>query len=234
VTEPAVKSDEGASVTAKPRARRLGRPVNANGAETRERLMRLALKSLVSTGLDGMNLEDVARDAGLTRAAIYRYFDSKMDLARAAVLRHLPTFDAVESYVEESQAPAPTLGGQVRALVTACLRSATESREAARAYYAVASMADMDPGIGEAYRSISMFVRNRLFKIVSDAIGRGELPADFDCMYIVDGVAGQIWALGQASATSPSARVTRQLQLAAELFVRGAFWDSIPTRGALD
>jgi AcrR family transcriptional regulator len=192
-------------------------------------LLRLAIKKLAAVGYEAMTLEDVAREAGLTRAAVYRYFASKQELARTAILANLPTFDMVEGYFRQYAQESPTLGGQVSALVRACLRTAAERPEASRYYYALGRVVELedDPNVARIFRSWSMFVRNKLVQIVSSAIDRGELPGDFDSLYMVDAVAGLIWALAQGIATSPNGRVTRQIQLAADLFLRNPVWTDV-------
>jgi AcrR family transcriptional regulator len=54
-------------------------------ARSREALLEAAARGISRFGYRHMRLEDVARDAGYTRGALYRQFDDKADLAMAAL-----------------------------------------------------------------------------------------------------------------------------------------------------
>ena len=74
--------------------RLIGRPPASDGVATRRAIINAASRQLASVGYDGMTLDEVATSAGITRAAIYRYFGSKRELARAAVLESYPAIEA--------------------------------------------------------------------------------------------------------------------------------------------
>lgn len=54
-------------------------------AERREQIARTAAKVFVRGGFDGASMDDVAREAGVTRLIVYRIFESKEDLYRAVL-----------------------------------------------------------------------------------------------------------------------------------------------------
>ncbi|MDH2430542.1 TetR/AcrR family transcriptional regulator [Sphaerisporangium sp. TRM90804] len=63
------------------RVRRLRR------TERREQLLDAATRAFARTGYPATGLDDVAAEAGLTRAMLYRHFDSKADMYRAVLDR---------------------------------------------------------------------------------------------------------------------------------------------------
>lgn len=63
---------------------RRGRPPGADGAATRERILRAARNVFSATGFDRATMEEIAREAGLTRNAIANYYSNKIELHRAA------------------------------------------------------------------------------------------------------------------------------------------------------
>jgi AcrR family transcriptional regulator len=70
-------------------------------------LLAAAFRVFAARGYRGTRLEDVADAAGVTKGAIYHYFDSKEDLLRRAVQsRHRAMFAEIESALEREQAPA--------------------------------------------------------------------------------------------------------------------------------
>ncbi|MFI7679221.1 TetR/AcrR family transcriptional regulator [Actinophytocola sp. NPDC049390] len=56
-------------------------------AQRREQILDAAVRAFVHTGFAATNLDDVAAEAGITRVLLYRHFDTKADLYRAALDR---------------------------------------------------------------------------------------------------------------------------------------------------
>ena len=54
-------------------------------AERRGQLLAAAKRAFLQSGFAATGLEDVASQAGVTKVLIYRHFDSKADLYRAAL-----------------------------------------------------------------------------------------------------------------------------------------------------
>jgi AcrR family transcriptional regulator len=54
---------------------------------TRDRILDAALATMASHGLHRLTLEDVAREAGMSRQTVYRYFGNKDALVTAVILR---------------------------------------------------------------------------------------------------------------------------------------------------
>lgn len=89
---------EGAARTGDAATRRMPR------AERREQIARTAATVFVRGGFDGTSMDDVAREAGVTRLIVYRIFESKVDLYRAVL--DLVIDDLVASFaapLEESR-----------------------------------------------------------------------------------------------------------------------------------
>ncbi|MBW3662965.1 MAG: TetR/AcrR family transcriptional regulator [Actinobacteria bacterium] len=60
-------------------------PSPSERAPTRERILAATVTALARFGLGKLSLEDVAREAGVSRQTVYRYFGNKDALLRAAV-----------------------------------------------------------------------------------------------------------------------------------------------------
>ncbi len=60
-------------------------PLETKGERTRSRLLRLAIRRFAAEGYRRTAVSDIARDAGLTPAAVYAYFAGKEALFEAAV-----------------------------------------------------------------------------------------------------------------------------------------------------
>jgi AcrR family transcriptional regulator len=56
------------------------RPANTSGVETRERILEVAQELFISQGYDKTSLRDIAERLGITKAALYYYFERKDDI----------------------------------------------------------------------------------------------------------------------------------------------------------
>lgn len=82
-------------------SRRMGRPsATIDGRTVPERLIEVALRLFADRGFEGTSVQDVVSAAGVTKGAMYYYFDSKDDLLAeiyARVLRE--QMERLESFV---------------------------------------------------------------------------------------------------------------------------------------
>lgn len=62
-----------------------GEGAETKGERTRRRLLEIAVERFGTKGYRGTSVSEIAREAGLTQAAVYAYFDSKERLFDAAV-----------------------------------------------------------------------------------------------------------------------------------------------------
>jgi AcrR family transcriptional regulator len=65
--------------------RRPGRPLGADGAETRLKILHSARQVFATTGYERASLKQIAEEAGITRNAIANYYPSKIELYGAAL-----------------------------------------------------------------------------------------------------------------------------------------------------
>src|SRR5688572_28914213 len=100
------------------------RPATApEPAPTADRILDAAFATMAAHGLHRLSLEDVAREAGLSRQTVYRYFGSKDALVTAVILREEEGFldrmaEAIESHAD--------LRPAMEAAIVAGLRAARE------------------------------------------------------------------------------------------------------------
>jgi AcrR family transcriptional regulator len=62
---------------------------------TRQRILRAARDLLVARGVRRVSMDEVAQAAGVTRVTVYRHFDDREGLVRAAFLQLADSLDAV-------------------------------------------------------------------------------------------------------------------------------------------
>lgn len=96
--------------------RRVGRPPATNSVETRRRVLEVARAAFAEQGWELTTNKYVSAKAGITAAALYHYFDSKLAMFVAV-------FDDVEAFVDarfdEAVAHEDTFSGQFRGVLEA-------------------------------------------------------------------------------------------------------------------
>jgi AcrR family transcriptional regulator len=85
---------------------RIGRPPGKDGAETRAAILAAAREQFVRVGYERATNRAIAARAGITAAAIYQYFDSKVDLYVAV---------ATETLIEQVPVLRNAVGGATSA-----------------------------------------------------------------------------------------------------------------------
>jgi AcrR family transcriptional regulator len=89
-------------------------PVRTAPVRTELRIRDAALVCIGRFGLAKTTVDDIAREAGCSRATLYRYFDGKPSIVRAAVVAE---FDRVLSSIVEAGRAEPTFTDAVVAVV---------------------------------------------------------------------------------------------------------------------
>lgn len=91
--------------------------------ETRQSILAATMRALSQFGIARLSLEDVAREAGLSRQTVHRYFGTKDELIRAAIVREEEAFVArVRAAVDGHHDVRPA----VEAAFSTALRQARE------------------------------------------------------------------------------------------------------------
>lgn len=89
-------------------------------SHTHERILDATLAALSKHGLQRLSLEDVAREAGVSRQTVYRYFGSKDALITACILREEAGFiERVTAAAREHAELRPALEAAMVAMLTA-------------------------------------------------------------------------------------------------------------------
>ncbi|HYN94546.1 MAG TPA: TetR/AcrR family transcriptional regulator [Pilimelia sp.] len=147
---------------------RVGRP---RDSRIDHAVLQAVRRLLIDVGYDGFTIDDVAAHAAVSRAAIYRRFDSKAELVFAASVHGL---DATPP------ADTGTLGGDLLAMARFIRDNMgrTEARQAAPAL--VAALA-RDPELVTRFRQTFVAKEQADFAVLVDrALARGELTRPID------------------------------------------------------
>jgi AcrR family transcriptional regulator len=165
-------------------ALRRGRP---RSEARRQAILRAAFDLLGEHGLDATSMDTVAERAGVSKATIYRWWDSKELLALDAL------YAAWDSARQASARPTGTLRGEMLALVRPWVRLAATG-PSPRILTALLAKAQTDPEFGREYRA--RFVqprRDQARAMFARAVARGEIPAHTDVEVATDLLWGPLY-----------------------------------------
>ncbi len=151
---------------------RLGRPPSSSSIDTRVRIIEIAIQSYAELGYEATTNKFIAAKAGITTGALYHYFDSKIQMYRAAY-EHVQA----EIYDRFTVALAGVDGFIARLEAVLEAAHALNSEEPALARFIGAARVDMArhddlrSGLGQpASQSYSFFD-----SLIDDGIAAGEL-----------------------------------------------------------
>jgi AcrR family transcriptional regulator len=162
---------------------RRGRP---RSEARRQAILRAAFELLGEHGLEATSMDAVADRAGVSKATIYRWWDSKELLALEALYAAWDT-------ARPTRRPTGTLRSEMLSLVGPWVRLAATG-PSPRILTALLAKAQNDPEFGQAYRA--HFVeprRDQARAMFARAIARGEIPADTDVEVATDLLWGPLY-----------------------------------------
>ncbi|WP_175364467.1 TetR/AcrR family transcriptional regulator [Mycobacterium lentiflavum] len=177
--------------------RRPGRPLGADGAETRAKILHSARQVFATTGYERASLKQIAEDAGITRNAIAHYYSSKLELYGAALAS---VHDVVAGHI---LANAKGQTGPVYRRVMSVFESAVEFSQTDETFvrFFVISTADAitHPELRDKALLPIDSVRNYVDNLLAGAVQAGEIATDMDteattqvCMDLLWGLAMDI------------------------------------------
>ena len=158
-----------------------GRP---RDTDVDEAMIAATLELLDEHGYAGLTLAEVAKRAGVSRAALYRRWADKSQLVVEAMVSRLPTTSLPDT-------------GSIRGDLLAYARqlAATFSHTpAARVLPGLVAAMATDPSLADSYRQLLVQpLRQQVRAAIARGITRGELNEDTDGEFILDAVAGPLY-----------------------------------------
>ena len=177
--------------------RRPGRPLGADGAETRLKILHSARQVFASTGYERASLKQIAEDAGITRNAIANYYASKIELYGAALA-------SVQAVVAgQILDDAKNVTGSVHRRVMAVLESAVAFSQTDETFVRFFVISTVDAITHPELREKALLpidsVRQYVGNLLATALHAGEIDTEMDteattqvCMDLLWGLAMDI------------------------------------------
>jgi AcrR family transcriptional regulator len=142
-------------------------------ARTRSALLEAAARGLSRYGYGNLVLEQVAREAGYTRGAIYHQFKDKDELVLAVLEWADQTWrDEVGPKVERERDPAEALLALARGHAVFCRRDVARFEIALRVEFG-----NSDHPVGREVQRLSGTLVKRITRLVNAGRGDGSIPA---------------------------------------------------------
>jgi AcrR family transcriptional regulator len=142
---------------------------------SRKQLMTAAIDCFARLGYQGTSIDRIARDAGVTKGAVYYHFQDKEELLFEAVKDRVGGF---EQQVLEAVTPADDALMSLRRVIDACFFHATVSNHRRFIITLMIEALDTNPRLSSEFRNILRRMRAYLASIVRRGQQRGTIRSD--------------------------------------------------------
>ena len=141
----------------------------------RKQLMAAAIDCFARLGYQGTTIARIARDAGVTKGAVYYHFRDKEELLFETVKDRIGGF---EQHVLEKVTPTPDALTRLREVVDACFFHATVSNHRRFIITLMIEALDTNPRLSGEFRDILRRMRGFLATVILRGQQKGTLRAD--------------------------------------------------------
>ena len=200
--------------------REQGRPKGVKGADTRREIISAARLLIETVGYEETSLSMVAEHLGLTRTAIYNYFSSKYELAKAIALEESEgRYGALmgRPWWRDKTPEDLSATGRLRYLLGRSLHDAHTSPFESDFYTRLISSSREDPEVREAIEGLVRDQRAVFRAILEKGVADGEIADTADLDAYLDAVQGIVWALSIGMTSAPNSVVRDQVVRALDL-----------------
>jgi AcrR family transcriptional regulator len=151
---------------------------------TRAAVLDAALRLLATGGYGALSVAAIAREAGVGKQTIYRWWSGSADIVLEAA-----TERALEIVAEPDTG---SLRGDLEAFLADTYAGARDP-QTRRMLQAMSAEAQRDPEFAERFREFISRRRAVLRRLLQRGVDRGELPGDADLALLVDVAYGVLW-----------------------------------------
>ncbi|MYQ30631.1 TetR/AcrR family transcriptional regulator [Streptomyces sp. SID4956] len=198
---------------------RRGRPAGVDGEQTRRRIMAVAAEHVSVTGYGNATMKSIAERAGLTGAAIYRYFPSKQALV-CAILGEV--VDDIMDRLDRATRVEGSLRVRFVSFLEEAIASTRDYPSAMRLHEVVQLEVGRHPEFVEVLRARQVAEEKLYDRLIEDAVITGELPPDVDRRAICDMLLSIVWGLTHLAAVAPPDRHAAAVRQVEELLATGS------------
>lgn len=160
----------------------MARRTKEEAQATRVHILDAAERVFHAQGVSRASLAEVAKEAGVSRGAIYWHFENKIDLFQAMLERLRLPLEELARASESEDEPDPL--GCMRELLIKALTQLASDAQTHRAHDILRYKCEYTGellGLRERMQALSAECDQRIAKALSNAVGKGQLPAELDC-----------------------------------------------------
>jgi AcrR family transcriptional regulator len=165
-----------------PAARGRGRPVGADSAETRARILRAARDVINERGFEGANFQAIASRAGLSRPTMHYYFHAREEIFECLIAE---SYSIVADCIARAKRE-DTLLNQLSKFVITAHRSGLADRSMLQFTITARLESQRSSSLREQRSPVLSAVHGFYTTIVEQAVARGEIAADTDVGAVVN------------------------------------------------
>lgn len=197
---------------------KLGRPSNCAGTDTCQRLLIEARRSFATEGFDATTNKKLAEAVGITTAAIYHYFPSKVEI-------YVAVFNDVQQLVcktiENSVSDELSITQNISTMIDA-LAELTVSEPAVVSFVlSVSSEAHRHPELMKAVLPVGGQIGRILLTMSERAVERGEVNSDISARSLEDMLMVVLAGLARFNMVYRDSRRTAELIKSMKLLMSG-------------
>ncbi|MFM9121918.1 MAG: TetR/AcrR family transcriptional regulator [Actinomycetota bacterium] len=199
--------------------KKLGLPTRCDRAETRSRLLIEARRSFAIEGFDATTNKSLAKAAGITTAAIYHYFPSKVELY-VAVFSDVQQMvcDTIQKSVDQELEITKNISSMIDALAELTVREPA----VVSFVLSVSAEAHRHPELMQAILPTGGRIGRILLQIATEAVQRGEVNDEISAQSLEDMLMVVLAGLARFNMVYRDAKRTAALINAMKVLMAGA------------
>jgi AcrR family transcriptional regulator len=199
--------------------KKLGRPTRCDSADTRSRLLIEARRSFAIEGFDATTNKSLAKAAGITTAAIYHYFPSKVELY-VAVFSDVQQMvcDTIQKSVDQELEITKNISSMIDALAELTVREPA----VVSFVLSVSAEAHRHPELMQAILPTGGRIGRILLQIATKAVERGEVNDEISAQSLEDMLMVVLAGLARFNMVYRDAKRTAALINAMKILMAGA------------
>lgn len=161
-------------------------------ARSKAAIIEATVDLLVEGGLSDLSVDAIAERAGVSKATIYRHWDTRQQVVMEALT-------ALKR--EESIPDTGSLRGDLVQMLTAIAEHL--GTPSASVYSVLCGIAEHDPELAEMRRTFSAARRLAMRTLLERAVERGDLPRDVDLELLIGRLVGPLFYMRMTRGEAP-------------------------------
>ncbi len=159
------------------------------GGEARRELLDVAIDCFARFGYHATSIDRIAREAGVTKGALYYHFKDKADLLFAAVQKRVGQW---ERRVGDDVRGVASAAARLRQVTQVCLDHAIKSNHRRMIITLMVEALDTNAPLSAEFRAMMRRFREFLTRLVASGQRRGEFRTNIDAEVAAEVYAGAV------------------------------------------